>query len=281
MSRRDIVSADGRLTAVLAGEGEAPPEAPLLVCIHGGGCSARYFDLKGFSTVERALARHLPVLLVNRPGHAGSAPAATHQPIEEAAALIPRLIEDVRGTRPVAIIGHSIGGAVALTIAAERPGWPLRAIAVSGIGDRIARGFREAWSELLSGTAAEPTTAYFFGPEGTYRWNAPAALRRASEPWQMDEAEDVVRGWPDRFAAVASAVCVPVHLRLADHERIWETGDEAIARMAAALARAAAVDAAVLPEGGHLYELHKRGSELVESQLDFLTGAGRAAAART
>ena len=30
------------------------------------------------------------------------------------------------------------------------------------------------------------------------------------------------------------------------------------------------VDAALLPEGGHVYEIHKRGPELIASQLDFL-----------
>jgi pimeloyl-ACP methyl ester carboxylesterase len=277
VSRRELVSGDGRLAATLAGEAEAEPNAPLLVCIHGGGCNARYFDLKGFSVLERALARGLAVLLVNRPGHGGSAPAQSHRPIEEAATLIPSLIGEVRGNRAVAIIGHSIGGAVAMTIAAQDQPWPLRAIAVSGIGDRIAPGWEEAWAQLLSGTAVEPATSYFFGREGTYRWNAPAALRKAGEPWQMDEVEDVIRMWPERFPSLAAQVRVPVYIRLAEHERIWEAGQGAGLRIAAALHGASKVDAGILPDGGHLYELHKRGSELVEAQLDFLLNHARCA----
>lgn len=274
MPRRSIQSADGQLTAILAGM-EAAPEAPLLVCIHGGGCSARYFDLKGFSTVDRALARQLPVLLVNRPGHGGSAPARTDHPINEAAAVLPALVDEVRGNRAVVIIGHSIGGAVALTIAAQRQDWPLKAIAISGIGDRITPEFEEAWTALLSGVPVETNISHFFGPEGTYRWNAPTALRKASEPWQADEVEDVVQEWPRRFLATAGDVRVPVHLRLAEHERIWDNGQEAIGRMTSALKRSPQVDAAIVPEGGHLYELHKRGWELIESQLDFLVNAYR------
>ena len=276
MSWRELVSADGRLAATLAGEAEAKHGAPLLVCVHGGGCSARYFDLKGFSVLERALARGLPVLLVNRPGHGGSPPARTAQPIEEAAALVPPLIDEVAGGRAAVVIGHSIGGAVTLLLAAQQGAvGPVRAVAVSGIGDRIAQPFKAAWADLLTGKGAEPTTAFFFGPEGTYRWNAPAALRKASESWQLDEAQDVVLGWPKRFAGVAARVRLPVHLRLAEHERIWETGPQAVARMAAAMPTAPAVDAGVLPQGGHLYELHKRGGEHVEAQLDFLLRENR------
>lgn len=273
MPRRSIRSADGLLTATLAGKEAAAPAAPLLVCIHGGGCSGRYFDLKGFSTVDRALARQMPVLLVNRPGHGGSAPARTHQPIEEAAARLPALIDEIRGDRPVVIIGHSIGGAVALTIAAQRHEWPLKAIAVSGIGDRITPEFEEAWAALLSGVPVETNIGHFFGPEGTYRWNGPAALRKASEPWQADEVMDVVQQWPERFTATAGEVRTAVHLRLAEHERIWDNSQEAVDRMRGALSRSAQVDAAILPEGGHLYELHKRGWELIESQLDFFQSA--------
>jgi pimeloyl-ACP methyl ester carboxylesterase len=241
----------------------------LLVCIHGGGCNARYFDLKGFSVVERALARGMPVLLVNRPGHGGSAPPRTERAIDEAAALIPPLIQEVRGDRPVVIIGHSIGGAVALALAAKPTAWPLKAIAVSGIGDRITAEFEQAWSTLLSGVPVETDINHFFGPEGTYRWTAPMALRQASEPWQGDEVVDVVQEWPLRFAATAGKVGAAVHLRLAEHERIWDNSEEAVTRMREALGRSARVDAAILPDGGHLYELHKRGGELTESQLDF------------
>ena len=63
---------------------------------------------------------------------------------------------------------------------------------------------------------------------------------------------------------------MPVHLRLAEHEKIWETGPNVVFRMAARLEQAPLVDAALLPEGGHLYELHVRGLELIASQLDFV-----------
>jgi hypothetical protein len=62
-----------------------------------------------------------------------------------------------------------------------------------------------------------------------------------------------------------------VQLRLAEHDNIWVATQEAIGRMSGRLVAAPVVDAAILPAGGHLYEIHKRGGELVEAQLDFLS----------
>jgi hypothetical protein len=69
---------------------------------------------------------------------------------------------------------------------------------------------------------------------------------------------------------MAERVDIPVHLRLAEHERIWETGEDVVERMASALAAAPVVDSALLPRGGHLYEATAEGPKFVQSQLDFL-----------
>lgn len=108
------------------------------------------------------------------------------------------------------------------------------------------------------------------GPKGSYSWNAPIALRKAREPWHASEVEEIVRRWPERWSKLASDIDIPVHLRIAEHEQIWETGQAVIARMRGRLVRSPAVDAAILPQGGHLYEIHKRGHELIASQLNFL-----------
>jgi hypothetical protein len=108
------------------------------------------------------------------------------------------------------------------------------------------------------------------GPEGTYSWQAPVAIRRAAEPWRIAEVLYIVERWPKRWPDVAAAIELPVHLRLAEHDNTWETGRPVVARMAEQLRRSRLVDADLLPEGGHLYEVHKRGPELIASQLRFL-----------
>ncbi len=263
---------------------DADPARPLLVCIHGGGCNGDYFDLTGCSTLAAARERGFGVLRVNRPGYGGTPPPTSPHPVATTAAPIRRFIDEVRAAHApasdgVALIGHSIGGAVALRLASERGEWPLRAVAVSGIGDRVAAG--------MAGVTVDRHAARVDAPEGLdtlifenggapQSWKALASLRRAAEPWLVSEVIEIVEDWPGQWPAVARAVAVPVHLRLAEHERLWQTGPVAVERVAAALSAAPVVDAALLEGGGHLYETSKRGPELAQAQLDFIEAQFRA-----
>lgn len=257
--------------------------APLLACIPGGGCGGRYFEAASLSTAEHAHACGFNVLLVDRPGYGASEPVAGDRPIADST---PRIRSLLRATlsapgvgRDLVLIGHSIGGAVALMLAAEPDGLPLRAVAVSGIGDEAPRATRDR-ARAPDGAATTPNLSadQYFGLPGSYGWRGPAALRRVAEPWRMPEVAEIVGDWPREWPRIAGAITLPVHLRLADQDAIWETGDAVVRRMAARLTRSTLVDAALLAGGGHAYEFHLRGPELVFSQLDFLSGwvsAGR------
>ena len=251
---------------------------PLLVCIHGGGCNARYFEMARPSLAQTALARGFAVLLIDRPGHGGNPALPSDQPVADSVARIRNLVAEVLAEhRPsstdAALIGHSIGGAVALMLAAEPRGLPWRGVAVSGIGDEPPAATR-AWAGGATRGATsgetEPAADMFFGPAGTYDWRGPAALRRVAEPWNLAEVLEIVSRWPARWPEIAAAIRLPVHLRLADHDGIWRTGPEVVARMATRLTVSALVDAALLPDGGHVYEIHRRGPELIAAQIDFM-----------
>jgi pimeloyl-ACP methyl ester carboxylesterase len=282
MEGKLLSSGDGSISGMLMSCAEARPGLPLLACIHGGGCNGNYFDLKGCSTVQVALASGFPVLLINRPGYAGNRALDVASPIAEGAASIGEFIERVRGTHVpdadgVAIIGHSIGGAVALTIAAASRNWHLRGIAVSGIGisspDHI-RAIKVPPDEVRIEPPAELTEFLFHDPDRALNWRAVASLRAAAEPWLVSELLEVVQRWPANFFSLAPRIDVPVHIRLAEHEKIWETGLAQVNAMASALTRARRVDAALLPIGGHLFEAYRPGPQLVQSQLDFLQSGG-------
>jgi pimeloyl-ACP methyl ester carboxylesterase len=219
-----------------------PRDTPLLVCIHGGGCNGRYFELSGNSLVSAAQARGFPVLVLDRPGYAGNATLASSDPISETAPLIRAFVDQVRDNRdvpgrPVALIGHSIGGALAMAIAADRREWPLVAIAVSGIGDESPLRIRSI--VLPDGVSHVPpaavlTESLFHDPERTLEWRALASLRAAAEDWLVAEVREVVERWPLRWRDLAARVDIPVHLRLAEHERIWASSPAVVARMASA-----------------------------------------------
>ena len=272
-----LIPAKGFVSGSLHAE-RAAPGAPLLVCIHGGGCNRRYFDLRGCSVRALAEERGFAVLMVDRPGYAGNAPLPSARPIADGAAAIRDFIDQVRrdhrpASQAVVLLGHSIGGAIAIGIAAAPDPLPLRAIAVSGIGDEPPQAMLDV--ELAPDAVRIPpppelTERLFHDPERILKWQAVASLRRVAEDWLVAEIDEVVRLWPAEWRQIAAKVTVPVHLRLAEAERIWTSGSVVVKRMAAAFAAAPEVDAALLPQGGHLYEATARGPELVGSQLDFL-----------
>jgi pimeloyl-ACP methyl ester carboxylesterase len=106
----DFITIDGaRLHYVVAGEG-----APILL-IHGLGGQLRNFS---YALMER-LARSHRVILLDRPG-AGHSPRVRGFGIAEHAALVARFIEELALDRPI-VVGHSLGGAVALALALDHP----------------------------------------------------------------------------------------------------------------------------------------------------------------
>ncbi|MFJ6669754.1 alpha/beta fold hydrolase [Actinosynnema sp. NPDC091369] len=105
---------------------------PLLVLLHGLGATA---------SVWRSTADSWPGawLAVDLPGHGRSAPAARYSFGSMAAA-----VAAVVGSGPVAVLGHSLGGVVALTLASGWFGVDVRAAAGLGVklrwtDDELAR----------------------------------------------------------------------------------------------------------------------------------------------
>ena len=278
VKRSPVTTRDGRVGGILYTPTAIDTAAPLIVCIHGSGCNSNYFDLRGNSLVEEAARRAMPTLLVDRPGHGESAAPRAGSTINRGAAAVIALVETIcaaqpeLAARPLALIGHSFGGAVALVVAARRTkaGRLPTAICVSGIGDRPDAGYSVRPPDSNASVSRPPAPYWLFGPGRTYDWRGVMALRAAAEPWRHDEIDELRKYWPTRWTEVASQIKSAVHFRLAEYERIWETSPASIARISASFCHSPHVDAAVAPDGGHLYEVHLRGAELVAAQLEFL-----------
>lgn len=91
-----------------------PAGAPPVVLIHASGVSAGYWrkQLEGLADVAR-------VLVVDLPGHGESEPI--RDPSVEAYAGTVGAVVRALDLGPAILVGHSLGGAVALTLAARRP----------------------------------------------------------------------------------------------------------------------------------------------------------------
>ncbi len=121
----------GEMLVVRAGPKDAPP----LLLVHGLGQNG----FTDWMPVLPALARRWRVLAVDLPGFGYStSPLAKYSPTNYARVLA-RLLER-EGTGPVTAVGHSLGGAVLLRLAAEQPQQVAKLVVVdcAGILQRTA-----------------------------------------------------------------------------------------------------------------------------------------------
>ncbi len=115
--------------------GEGAP----LVLLHGlAGAAYNFTELAPF------LSRRRRVLLPDLPGHGGTEALPAVETLGDLAAHVARVAEH-EGMAPAAVLGYSMGGVVALRLAAERPGavTGLVLLASAGIVTRTQRA--RAW----------------------------------------------------------------------------------------------------------------------------------------
>src|SRR5438132_6270989 len=114
IARRSVELDGRRVSYLVAGD---PATAPTILLIHGSGVSARYWD----NQLQR-LAGALRVVAIALPGHGASEPMPPTQRVSvEAYGEVVASFLDALGAGPVIVAGHSLGGAIAIALAARRP----------------------------------------------------------------------------------------------------------------------------------------------------------------
>lgn len=272
-----------QLTPTLSGRKRIPkavaPGAPLIIAIHGGSYTSTYFDVPGYSLLDRAAANGVPTLALDRPGHGNTAilPSVHSTIAGNARALVP-ILEDLwvrygGGTRGIVLIGHSIGAAIAATIASAPGTLPLLGIALSGVGLRVPDGDRERWEALpdipLVDLPAAIKDMVMFGPEGSFAPDAQLASHQADAPAVRAELVDITSTWSDNVHEILGAIAVPVHYRQGEFDRLWIVDQGEVSGFAAALAVAPGVDAAMLHGTGHCMDFHLIAAALHAQQIGF------------
>ena len=135
------------------------------VFLHGfGGSSAVWEKVAG------AIGRDRPTIAFDLPGHAGSLDA---EGVGGAGRMAKAVIADLdrRGTGPLHLVGHSMGGAVASLIALRDPSrvLSLTLLAPGGFGPEINHRLLARYAE------ASDAHAVRLALEEMYGWNAPIA----------------------------------------------------------------------------------------------------------
>jgi pimeloyl-ACP methyl ester carboxylesterase len=235
-----LVIVDGvPMSALVA---EAPNPRAVIVAIHGGGTTARYFDCPGHPGLSllRTGAQHgYTVIAIDRPGYGSSAayPDAVAQP-EQRVRLAYGAVDRVLGDRPrgagLFLMGHSGGCELALRMAAAGSAGQrtdLLGVEIAGTGRR----YHPAAREILKATTLEHRPpgmrellwhpAELYPPEVL----SGATIYHGAPPYETA----MVSNWARRdFPAVAAAVEVPVQFSVAEHEKIWLADGPALTEIA-------------------------------------------------
>lgn len=266
----------GQLSGRIAGPTSRP--RGLVVALHGGTYDSGYYDTGAGSLLSVGEALGLCVVALDRPGYGKSHTLdpkwlSFSSQTELLAAAVKQVAHDVAPVNGTVLVGHSIGGMLALRVAAQAA-VELRGVEVSGIGARWRPGMREMWSSLIGEQAAidvppDAHTHVMFGPEGTYAPEQKALDAALLRPMPMPELADVV-GWTDAFPAVAEGISVPVSVTFPEHDNIWMTDADARSLAQRLFVRAPSVRVELFEGAGHCIELHKLSRSYCLRQLAFI-----------
>jgi pyruvate dehydrogenase E2 component (dihydrolipoamide acetyltransferase) len=124
-----VETAEGPIQFMEAG----PEDTPAIVLVHGFGG-----DLNNWMFVQPILAEQCRTLALDLPGHGGSGKALNGADAPALARAVAALM-DARGIASAHLVGHSLGGAVALALAQQDPGRVrgLTLISPAGLGPDI------------------------------------------------------------------------------------------------------------------------------------------------
>ncbi len=251
---REIEAGGRRLRLLDLGGDDIASRATPVVLVHGFGA-----DLNSWMFNQPVLAESRRAVAFDLPGHGGSTKAVGAGDAEALAAAVADAL-DALGLDRVHLVGHSMGGAIAVSLARHRPERvaSLTLIATAGLGAEINAAFidgfvragrrREA-QEVLALLVHDPALVSRAMVEDVLRYKrldgVAAALDKVARAWFPDGHQAL-----DLLPALA-ALPAPVQL-------IWGR-DDRIIPLAHAEALAGKLPVHIVDDAGHLPHMEKSG----------------------
>jgi pimeloyl-ACP methyl ester carboxylesterase len=269
------------VSAALHVAGTPHPGSPLLVALPGGTFTSEYFCIAGSRTgsfVDIATRNGFSVLRMDRPGYGASdsLPEDENTFVRQAELLdsaISGMLDDCAADT-VVLVGHSIGGIVALEVAARQPHWRLTGVAISGMGAAIpAGGAAEQLGALpLSGVVdlpVEEREQLWYGPASSVSADAVVSARSSFAPAPMIELKLAPKWAAQRLDETALAITVPVHHTLAEFDALWDASPGARDLFLAKFSPTLPVHSEIMAGVGHCIDHHLLGAAMHYNQLAF------------
>ena len=251
---REIEAGGRRLRLLDLGGGDSSAGATPVLLVHGFGA-----DLNSWMFTQPVLAESRRVVALDLPGHGGSTKEVGAGDAEALAAAVADAL-DALGLERVHLVGHSMGGAIAIALARNRPERvaSLTLIAAAGLGPEIngefidgfvRAGRRREAQEVLALLVHDPALVSRAMVEDVLRYKrldgVAAALNTVARAWFPDGRQAL------DLRPALGALSVPVQL-------IWGS-DDRIIPLAHAEALAGKLPVHILDDAGHLPHMEKSG----------------------
>lgn len=234
-----------------------------ILALHGGGYTARYFDVPGQSFLQMAAAAGYWALAVDRPGY-GAARART-LPFDAQIAVLAEAgrwaLETAGPNLTLFLHGHSIGGMLALLLAGAGSGLPISGLAMTGAGavnhERAAAAIRAraASSESHSESTPDLRRLLMMGPAWSYDRDLAAYDAARDVPSAVSDLKDA-SVWSERFPEAAARCPVPVQFVVPEYDTLWRSDEAALGGVARLFAAAPFAEVRRQNMAGHAVELH-------------------------
>jgi pyruvate dehydrogenase E2 component (dihydrolipoamide acetyltransferase) len=230
-----LIEIDGlRLRYLDLGDGDSVP----VLLLHGFGA-----DLNTWMFTQPALAEGRRAIALDLPGHGGSAKEVGAGTADVLTDAVERAVAAL-GIERVHLVGHSMGGAIAVSLALRRPelASTLTLIASAGLGPEINAAFidgfvrasrRRETVEVLNLLVHDPALVSRTMVEDVLRYKrldgVATALARVAEAWfaggrqamnltgpisKLELPVQIIWGHDDRIIPAAHAEALAAHLRV-------------------------------------------------------------------